>query len=156
MTPIDTTGPDGILDILRSIEGVVDAFYTDRAFLDSILEEERDIIASGGVPTRNEGLIQVIARKHAITAVTTSECRVGVDEPTIELRSSDGKLLGTQIVASNRSLYADRPDAIYISDDFVMFADDCVDNDQIFVMPPVSFPALGPEEGCLNTVCCFP
>ncbi len=83
-----TAGPEGVLAAFKAIPGVLDAFYPDRGYLQSIRREEEGILATGGMRTRNDGLINVMGRRHVIIAVTSpGDMDFDVDEPTVELRT---------------------------------------------------------------------
>lgn len=106
-----TTGPEKALAAIRSIPGVLDAFYPDKGYLSLIRREEESILAAGGIGTRNEGLIRVMDRRHIIIAVTCpADMPFTVDEPTVELRTRDGELMGTNITESMRPAYEGRQD----------------------------------------------
>lgn len=138
------------------MKGVCGAFYPSDDLLDTICTEERGIIASGGLPTLNEGVFEAVSREFTLAAAVSDELDLKVDEPTIVLRSRSGRVIGMNVTEDMRGRYADDPDVIWISDDFILLTDSPRDGGGTFVMPPVRFPLLNDSHGCRNVVCGFP
>lgn len=64
--------------------------------------------------------------------------------------------MGTNVTESTKPAYMDRPNSIWLSDDFILFTDVKGDGREAFVMPAVNFPHLNGSHGCRNAICCFP
>ena len=145
------------LSTIKGMRGVVDAFYLDRDILDKVKKEEDTVKAVGKVDVINEGFNEALKRDKVICIVKDPRFRPP-PEPTVILRSSDGKLMGVEVFTETAKDYLGRDDLIWLSDGFVMFTDvlpgdGCT---EAFVMPPVSFPELNESNGCKDVVSCSP
>jgi len=153
---VGADGPSGPLDIVRNIRGVVHAFYLDVDVLRQMRDEESKVTAIGGnIGVTNEGFIQAIEHEHVIAIIKDPRFRPP-PEPTMELHSSDGKVLGIEVFPFNADEYLKRDDVVWLSDSFVMFPDVNGRGEERFVMPPVSFPELNPTNGCKDVISCSP
>ena len=153
----ETMSEDKPLEILKGMKGVVDAFYLTPEILTKVKAEEETVMAVGKISVINEGYNEALKREHVICIVKDPRFRPP-PEPTVILRSTDGKIMGIEVFPETAGKYKDMDDIIWLSDGFVIFpnvmpGDGC---DEAFVMPPVSFPELNESNGCINVVSCSP
>lgn len=149
-------GPELPLKTVRGLRGVVDAFYLDDETLQIMREEEAKVRAAGATITvDNRGFNQALERDHVIAIIKDPRFRPP-PEPTVELLSKDGKVLGLEVFPFTAQEYLNRDDVVWLSDAFVMFPSVKGNGGEQFVMPPVSFPELNPGNGCYDVISCSP
>ena len=87
---IGGTGPEKPLEIVRSLRGVVHAFYLDDETLKMMKEEEDKVRAIGGnIAVDNQGFIQALEHEHIIAIIKDPRFRPP-PEPTVILRADNG------------------------------------------------------------------
>ncbi|MCQ2086336.1 MAG: hypothetical protein MJY54_02815 [archaeon] len=148
---------DRALEIIRSLDGVVDAFYLDRDILERVKIEESAVKAAGEVSVINEGVNQALERDKVICIIKDPRFRPP-PEPTVVLKSTDGQVMGIEVFPETSEKYLEMGDAIFVSDGFVMFPSVMPSNGQgeNFVMPPIPFPELSEAEGFRDVISCSP
>ena len=145
------------LSIIKGMRGVVDAFYLDRDILEKVRKEEASVKAVGSVDVINEGFNQALKREKVICIVKDPRFRPP-PEPTVTLKSSDGKLMGVEVFPETAKEYLGKDNLIWLSDGFVVFTDVMPGDggSEAFVMPPVSLPELNESNGCYDVISCSP
>ncbi len=146
---------DGALDIIGSMAGVEKAFFLDREILDKLRNEEKNVKAILDITVRNDGFDAALEREHVICIIKNIRFRPP-PEPTVILEGDDGSIMGIEVFPHTRGEYDEREDVIWLSEDFVVFPDVTTMGREFFVMPPVSFPELNPDNGCYDVVSCSP
>ena len=116
----ETKGPEKPLAIIRGMKGVVKAFYLDKNILKQMKEEEAKVRAVGDIIVDNIGFSTALTREHVIAIVKDPRFRPP-PEPTVELHSADGKVLGVEVFPFTAQQYLSRSDVVWLSDAFVMF-----------------------------------
>ena len=153
---IDVDAPgDAQLEIVRSLRGVVHAFYLDRDILEQVREEEAKVRAMGNIAVDNIGFTEALKRENVICIVKDPRFRPP-PEPTVLLESGDGEIIGEEVFPFTAHKYADKQDVVWLSDGFVMFPSVKANGGETFTMPPVSFPELNPSNGCKDVISCSP
>lgn len=145
------------LEIIKKMNGVVDAFYLDSLILKRIGEEERTVRAVGSIDVINEGFNRALKREKVICIIKDPRFRPP-PEPTVKLMSDDGKVMGVEVFPETSKEFSSRDDVVWLSDNFVVFPGILPDkrSKEIFVMPPVPFPELNESNGCKDVVSCSP
>lgn len=151
----ETKGPEKPLAIISGMKGVVKAFYLDKTILGQMKEEEAKVRAVGDIVVDNIGFSTALTRQHVIAIVKDPRFRPP-PEPTVELHSADGKILGVEVFPFTAQQYLNRSDVVWLSDAFVMFPTVKGEGGEIFVMPCVSFPELNAGNGCKDVMSCSP
>lgn len=148
---------DDPLTIIKGLRGVIDAFYLGEDILQKVKREEMTVTASGNVPVINEGFNQALMHEKIICIVKDPRFRLP-PSATVELRSSKGLLMGTEVFPETAGEYRDKDNVIWLSDGFVVFTDRLPgpDEKQYFIMPPVAFPELNESNGCYDVISCSP
>ena len=151
------TEDDLPLSIVKGLRGVRDAFYLDRDIMLKVKREEMKVTATGNVPVINEGFNQALEHEKVICIVKDPRFRLP-PSATVELRSSGGLLMGTEVFPETASQFTGLDNVIWLSDGFVVFTDKMPgpDEKQYFVMPPVAFPELNESNGCYDVISCSP
>lgn len=151
------TETDLPLEIVSKMKGVVSAFYLDDKILKKIQEEEATVKAVGGIEVINEGFNQALQRERVICIVKDPRFRPP-PEPTVILKSNDGKIMGIEVFPNTSKEYMNREDVLWLSDGFVVFPDVIPEekDEESFIMPPVSFPELNETNGCKDVISCSP
>lgn len=149
-------GPEQPLKIVAGLRGVVHAFYLGPEVLQEMRDEEAKVRAAGGnINVDNQGFSEALKREHVIAIIKDPRFRPP-PEPTVELKSEDGKVLGVEVFPFTIDRYLNREDVVWLSDAFVMFPEVKGNGGEKFVMPPVSFPELNPTNGCTDVISCSP
>jgi hypothetical protein len=143
------------LDILKGMRGVKHAFYLDDDLLQELKAEEATVRSTMDIGVVNEGFNQALERDKVVCIVKDARFRPP-PEPTVILRGDNGLLLGVEVFPHTANEYKDRTDVIWLSDGFIVFPEVRAEKSECFVMPPVSFPELNPENGCHDVVSCSP
>ena len=143
------------IDIVKGMRGVQYAFYLEDNVLQELKDEEATVKSTLNIGVMNEGFNQALERDRVICIVKDARFRPP-PEPTVILRGDDGLLLGMEVFPHNAKEYQGREDIIWLSDGFVVFPEIKAEKSESFVMPPVSFPELNPDNGCYDVVSCSP
>jgi hypothetical protein len=146
---------DKPLGIVRSLRGVVHAFYLDKTVLNLMKEEESKVSAMANIAVDNQGFNQALERESVIAIVKDPRFRPP-PEPTVILVSGAGEVMGVEVFPFTAKNYTDREDVVWLSDAFVLFPEVKGTGGEMFVMPPVSFPELNESNGCKDVVSCSP
>ncbi len=154
--PADVNAPgDSQLELIRSLRGVIHAFYLDREILEKLREEEAKVRAMGNIEVDNQGFKQALERDSVICIVKDPRFRPP-PEPTVILVSHNGNVIGEEVFPFTAKKYENREDVVWLSDGFVLFPLVESTGGEQFVMPPVSFPELNEGNGCCDVVSCSP
>lgn len=144
------------LDIILKMKGVRHAFYLDSETLEKMKLEEATVTAAGGkIAALNEGFNEALKREHVIAIIKDPRFRPP-PEPTVVLKSEDGKILGEEVFPTNKKDYDSRTDIVWLFESFVLFPEVKGIGKERFVMPPVSFPELNENTGCKDVISCSP
>ena len=117
-------------------------------------EEEAKVRSSANIPVDNEGFTEALKRE-CVICIVKSQFRPP-PEPTVILRSGDGKTIGEEVFPWTKDKYLGRTDIVWLFDSFVLFPQVEASGGESFVMPPVSFPELNESNGCRNVISCSP
>jgi len=144
---------ESVVDILRSTKGVVGAFVMDDDVSNRVLMEERSVVSITGMDVQNIGFEEVMAREYRICVVYSN----GFFEeprgtPVIMMVNSSNEVVGTAVPEDMLEEYSKRSDIIWISDDFVLFANSNTDGTERFVLPPCKYAALNGKDGCRDAI----
>lgn len=143
------------IDIIKGMKGVREAFLLDAKVLQKLKEEEATVRSTMNIGVTNEGFNEALARDRVICIVKDPRFRPP-PEPTVILKGDDGTLMGTEVFPHTAKGYEGRQDIIWLSDGFVVFPEKKAENEERFIMPPVSFPELNGGNGCTDVVSCSP
>lgn len=110
---------DEQLDIVRGLKGVRYAFYLDREILGILREEEAKVRSSANIPVDNEGFTEALKRE-CVICIVKSQFRPP-PEPTVILRSGDGKTIGEEVFPWTKDKHLGRTDIVWLFDSFVLF-----------------------------------
>lgn len=114
------------IDWLMRQRGVVRAEVISPELIDKVRLEESTVMSSLGTPVRNSGLDDCLSRDTVVIAFTDWNFWQPPTK-TMLLCNSDGSVVGHDIPAALLPEYRDRCDLVFLSDDFVMMADACMD-----------------------------
>lgn len=113
-------------DWLASQRDVVRVVLPTDDLMRRIEAEESTVTSFLGTPVDNTGLRDCLSRGTVVIAFVDA----GFWQPpteTVLLRNSDGTVIGHDIHPSRVAEYAGRDDLTFISDEFVMYTDRCMD-----------------------------
>lgn len=143
------------IDIIKGMKGVRNAFLLDEGILSDLKTEEATVRSTLDIGVVNEGFNEALEREYVICIVKDPRFRPP-PEPTVVLKGDDGTIMGIEVFPHTAGEYKARDDVIWLSDGFVVFPDRKAPSEERFVMPPVSFPELNPDNGCADVVSCSP
>lgn len=145
---------DDVVEMLRGMKGVVNAFVLDDGCRSQIREIEKDIKAALGIPVINKGVEECLDRQHVVCIIKKASFRPP-PEPTVMLLTDTGVVLGEEILPpfKKQFLECNKEEIMWLSDEFVMYPNRRGGRKEFFVMPPVSFPEVE-EMGMKDVVSC--
>ncbi|MDR2699094.1 MAG: hypothetical protein LBB30_05420 [Candidatus Methanoplasma sp.] len=146
---------DQPLEIIKSLRGVVNAFYLDKEILGRMKKEEEKVTAMGNISVWNNGFTEALERENVIAIIKDPRFRPP-PEPTVVLVSNAGEIMGLEVFPFTAKEYLDRDDVVWLSDAFVLFPSVKGMGGERFIMPPVSFPELNSGNGCKDVISCSP
>ena len=146
---------DAQLNVVKGLTGVREAFYLNDVVLNELREEEASVKGTMEIGVINEGFNEALKRDKVICIVKDTRFRPP-PEPTVVLKSNDGALMGIEVFPHTTHLYEGREDVIWMGDAFIVFPDVKAKGKESFVMPPIPFPELNEENGCLDVISCSP
>ena len=146
---------DVMSKIINDVEGAIDAKLMDDNISGAILDEEATVKSTVGVDVVNRAFQEVFKREVRICLFCDRKIS-NHDDSTLTLEDPEGNVLGRILSKKMIPEYKDRTDVIWVSDDFVMFTDIAPTGKEVFILHPMSFPALNEEHGCKDVVICSP
>lgn len=144
-----------VISTLQGMEGVIEVFSVNEDILETLNKIESKIKATLDLDVKNTGLEECLNRQHIVCIIKNDRFRPP-PEPTVLLVGDDGTLLGKEIIPSDDANYEEDDDAIFLSDDFIVYKNRKPRNKEYFLMPPVSFPEVEILDGMRNVVSCSP
>lgn len=146
---------EAILADLRSAKGVVAAELMDDDISCEIDRSERLIRTQGGMEFRNDGYLEAMRRQVRICIFCTEEFEFP-DDRSIYFMTEDGTVMGHNVTARETESFLARDDIIWVSDDFIMYADSKGCGEEIFVYKGVRYPSVEAYPGCANGLMVIP
>jgi hypothetical protein len=133
------TVPEGVIDLLRGLEGVRNAFYLDRPLRERLLEVESEgPPAFGSLSVRNEGALECLSRAHVACIVKDKTFRPP-PKATVVLIDDSGREIGRELLPGEEPEKRPGQKLLWLSKDFVIYYDGRRAGHSRFVLPPVPF-----------------
>lgn len=131
------------VEILKNINGVVDAFLMDDELSARILQEELSVRSATMMDVENVAYDEVMKRDYRVCIIHDNDDYINErDHASVQMVNSSGVLIGTEVMENEMDQYIDRTDVIWISSDFIIFRDVPTDGTEKFIIPASNFPAL--------------
>lgn len=130
-----------VIDYVRSLKGVIGVFEMDGQVSQRIWDSERSVKTLVQTDYCNMGYDDAMRRKHRLCVFFNDDFEL-TRSATIKLMSSDGTVMGTSVCSEEAEEYRGKDGVIWVSNDFVMFADVYGSGDQSFVLMPYSIPEI--------------
>lgn len=137
-----------VIDYLKTVTGVLDAFEMDDDISHRIWEIESSIRTKNDDNYKNIGYDVAMERKHRI-CVFYDDTYVFGFRSILKLMDSEGTILGTNLRPDEIDDYRKRDDVIWVSEDFVVFPYIQGKGEESFVLLP--FPIKEIEENVQGT-----
>ena len=134
---------DGVLEYVKTVTGVLDAYVMDDEVSKAVLEIERSVRTQTNSDYKNLGYEEAIKRQFRV-CIFYDDTYIFGKRSILKLMSSDGTIMGTNLSPDEIELYRGRDDVIWVSEDFIMFTDVVGKGDEAFVLLP--FPIEEIEE----------
>ncbi len=138
-----------VIDYLKTVTGVLDAFEMDDDISSLILEIERSVRTRNDDNYKNIGYDVAMERKHRICVFYDDTYIFGF-RSILKLMDSEGTVLGTNLRPDEIEEYRQRDDVIWVSEDFVVFPYIQGKGEESFVLLP--FPIKEIEESVPGTI----
>jgi hypothetical protein len=114
------TVPEGVIDLLRGLEGVRNAFYLDRSLRERLLE------------------VECLSRAHVACIVKDKTFRPP-PKATVVLIDDSGREIGRELLPGEEPEKRPGQKLLWLSKDFVIYYDGRRAGHSRFVLPPVPF-----------------
>jgi hypothetical protein len=148
---------DEAAEIINGISGIVAAFPMDDAISERILEEERSVRSVTQMDVVNDAYEEIMRRKYRLCVIYDNGMyRRWTKSAVIQMVSSSGEIVGTMVNDDMKEELLGRPDVIWVSSDFVLFANVRSDGTERFVMPPMEFLGFGDADTITDAVSASP
>jgi len=144
-----------VLEMLRKMDGTQHVFELNGKAKGKLIEIEDSIRGTLGIKCANKGVEECLKREHVVVVIKDSRFRPPPD-PTVLLVDYDGQILGMEIFPHQRKQFEGREDVLFLSQDFIVFADRKARRGECFLMPPVAFPELEEMPNTRNVISCSP
>ena len=137
-----------VLDYLKTVEGVLDAYEMDDSVSEAVWDTERTVRTRLDSGYRNVGYDHAMQRGHRL-CVFYDETYIFGKRSVLKLMTSDGTIMGTSVAQKDMEAFRARDDVLWISEDFVVFPNVVGKGEEAFVLFPIELPEV--EE---NVPCC--
>jgi hypothetical protein len=144
-----------IIKKLRSAEGVAEAFVLEGEILNTVLDEEGSIDTSIGMPLDNRALAECI-RKNTILCLFCGYSFEPPSEHVMIMEDGNGNIVGHDIPIGSKDDPINDPDAVWLSEDFVMFPSLMTCDDMKVVMLPQKINTINETDGAKGPILLYP
>jgi len=148
-------GSKEVIEKLSSDTSVKAVFPLEGELYDIVMAEEGSVTSATGMPLINRALKEVVKRSKAICIFCSSKFEPPMDHVMI-MEDTDGNVVGHDIPVNMAHKYKNDENAIFISDDFVLYPDRTDMKDIAMVMLPQKVTSVGEAEGVKDAVLLYP
>ncbi|MDR0524016.1 MAG: hypothetical protein LBG62_06325 [Candidatus Methanoplasma sp.] len=148
-------GVEDVLSVLRSMDGVAAAFLLDGAALDAAVAEERVAGTISGMPMENRALDECVRREVRVCLFCTGAFG-DAEGRVLVMEDGDGNVLGHDVIGGRGAEADFGEDALWLSDDFVVFPGRRSAGGVRMVMLPRRVSSIGRAEGAGDPVLMYP
>ena len=124
-----------VIDYLRTVKGVIDAYEIDGALSYDLMYVEKSVKTRNGSGYKNVGYDEAMKRKHRV-CIFYDDTYIFGKRSILKLMTSDGTIMGTNISPDDADQYLGRDDVIWVSEDFIVFPDVVGGGEEVFVLYP--------------------
>ena len=137
-----------VIDYLRTVRGVLDAYEMDGALSYDLWYVEKSIKTKNNSGYKNVGYDEAMKRKHRV-CIFYDDTYIFGKRSILKLMTSDGTIMGTNLLPEEIDEYKKKENVIFVSEDFVVFTDKIGNGEESFVLLP--FPIEEIEENVPGT-----
>lgn len=146
-----------IRDALLSFPGIDAVVFLDKRLRDEVAHLERQAECNGAVgglmPFVNTGVWETLKRTEIFVLVAQSGVpMLSPQQNLVHIVDRKGQIIGEYLSEERRKEVMGREDAVWISDDFVLYADLDISGEPYVRIPPMSFPLLEDLPGINNLI----
>jgi hypothetical protein len=144
-----------IIKKIRATEGVVDVFVLEGDVLDKVLDEEGNVDTSIGMPLENRALEECIKKNTKVCVF----CGYSFEQPTehvMIMEDGNGNIVGHDIPIGSKDDPVSDPDAVWLSEDFVMFPGLMTADEVKVVMLPQKISTVNETDGAKDPMILYP
>ncbi len=132
-----------VLDYVANTEGVVSVHELSSEICDAILYQERNVTSDTGMDVDNDACEEVMKKPKRVCIIIDNDLfKEDRGSSCLVLMDNTGKIVGTNVPKCDMHLYENRDDVVWLSDDFVLFPDAKMDENERFVVPAAPYPGL--------------
>ncbi len=124
-----------VIDYLKTVEGVLDAFEMDDGVSRDVWDTERVVRTRMDTGYRNDGYEAAMGRAHRI-CVFYDQTYIFGKRSILKLMTSDGTVMGTNVAPGEMDEFRARDDVLWVSEDFVVFPNVVGTGEEAFVLLP--------------------
>lgn len=153
MNPMNLS--EKVLETLSDMEGVVETFRVNGEILEDLRKIESQIRATLDLEVKNEGIDECLKRQNIYCIIKDGRFRPP-PEPTVLLMGDGELIMGKEIIPTDKTDYSSMEEAVFLSEDFVLFKNIKPKDREYFLMPPIPFPEVEEIEGTEDVVSSSP
>lgn len=143
---------DDVAEFVRRIPEVTDVMMMDDETSSALLDIEKSIRTRTNHDYQNVGYEIAMKKKHRI-CVFFKQGYLFEKRSVLKLMTSDGTIMGTNLLPEQIPEYQKRNDVIWISEDFVVFPGIVGKGEEAFVLYPSEIPELMEAvPGCIGAI----
>ena len=124
-----------VIDYLKTVKGVIDAHEIGGALSYDLMYVERSVKTRNGSGYKNVGYDEAMKRKHRV-CIFYDDTYIFGKRSILKLMSSDGTIMGTNLMPDEIEEYRKKDNVIFVSEDFVVFTDIVGHGEESFVLLP--------------------
>lgn len=124
-----------VLDYLRTVRGVLDAYEMDEETSRAVWDVERSVRTRIDSGYRNEGYDAAMEREHRVCVFYDNTYIFG-KRSILKLMDSERTIMGTNVSPSEMEEFRVRDDVLWVSEDFVVFPSVKGVGEETFVLLP--------------------
>ncbi len=124
-----------VIDYLRTVKGVLDVFEMDDGVSRDVWDTEKAVRTKMDTGYRNDGYNVAMERAHRV-CVFYDQTYIFGKRSILKLMTSDGTVMGTNVMPSEMDEFRARDDVLWVSEDFVVFPDVVGSGEEAFVLLP--------------------
>jgi hypothetical protein len=146
-----------IKDALLSIPGVDAVVFLDERLRDEVAHLEKQAECNGAVgglmPFVNTGVWETLKRTEIFVLVAQPGVpMLSPQQNLVHIVDRKGQIIGEYLSEERRKEVMGREDVVWISDDFVLYADLDISGEPYVRIPPMTFPPLEDLPGINNLI----
>ena len=144
--------PDEVMSYIRDQKGIVGVFEMDDDVSRDVDAIEKSIKTRTNHDYVSIGYDIAMERKHRLCVFYTDDFEKEF-RARLQLMTTDGTVMGMNLMPEELNVYRDREDVLFVSDDFIVFPEIHGEGEEMFVLYPYEYEELHSiVPGCRNAI----